>query len=464
MNAPSRQPLWWEGASSSPRPALGSDLDVDVCIVGGGFSGLWTARELLRRDPSLRVAVVEARTCGFGASGRNGGWASALFPAPAEHVLDLVGAAGERHLTATLRAAVGDLGAALAHDGVDAHFRHGGTITFATTDAQRHRLRLEVEAAHQRGDKDSDIAWLSASELAERHGQVAGQEGGIFDAHCAAIHPFLAVTGLADAVERSGAQIFENSPVTRITPARGHRRAAAVTVAGTVRADIVVRATEGFSTQFTSARRDLVPLYSLMVATEPQSEEFWAAHGLAQGETFADGRHLIIYGQRTLDNRLAFGGRGAPYHFGSAVEPRFDHSPTVTNLLGESLRQLFPTLSGELTHSWGGPLAMPRNHLPFVTLDHERGLAALGGYTGDGVVMRYLAGRSLAALIAGDADDVLDVQRLAFVQRPPQKWEVEPVRWLGINMGLWLATRADAREQATGSPAPYDRWLERLLG
>ena len=464
MNAPSRQPLWWDGALSLPRPALAGDLDVDVCIVGGGFSGLWTARELLRRNSSLRVAILEARTCGFGASGRNGGWASALFPASAALVLDLVGFDGERHLTATLRAAVGDLGDALAHDGIDAHFRHGGTITFATTDAQRERLRAEVEAAHERGDDDGDITWLSATELAQSHGHVDGQRGGIFDAHCAAIHPYLAATGLADAVERAGGQIFENSPVTRIVPAHGSRRAAAITVAGTVRADIVVRATEGFSTQFTGARRDVVPVYSLMVATEPQSDEFWSTHGLATGETFADGRHLIIYGQRTRDNRLAFGGRGAPYHFGSSVEPRFDNSVRVTSLLGDALRQLFPTLAGELTHSWGGPLALPRNHLPFVTLDHRRGLAALGGYTGDGVVMSYLAARSLAALIAGDADEISDVERLLFVQRPPRKWEIEPLRWLGINTGLWLAGRADAREHATGSPAPYDRWLERLLG
>jgi glycine/D-amino acid oxidase-like deaminating enzyme len=300
--------------------------------------------------------------------------------------------------------------------------------------------------------------------MRREHGDVAGSRGGLFDAHCASLHPYFAVSGLARAAHNVGAQIFENSPVTAILPAGRSRRAAAVTTTGTVRADFVIRATEGFTTSFPQARRDVVPLYSLMVASEPQSDEFWARHGLHRGETFADGRHLIIYGQRTIDNRLAFGGRGAPYHFGSSVEPRFETSVAMAELLGASLRQLFPDLHGDITHQWGGPLAMPRSHLPFVICDHQSGLAALGGYTGDGVVLSYLAGRSLAALIAGDRDESDDVRRLVFVQRPARRWEPEPLRWLGINAGLWLANRADVAEQRRGSPSPYDRWLARLLG
>ena len=156
-----------------------------------------------------------------------------------------------------------------------------------------------------------------------------------------------------------------------------------------------------------------------MIATEPQSEPSGTRLDSPRYETFADDRHLIIYGQRTSDGRIAFGGRGAPYHFGSTVEPRFDESPKVFALLEATLRELFPSLEGEIAFRWGGPLAMARDQSPSVVVDHVSGLASAGGYTGDGVVMSYVAANALADLIV-DPDAQTDVHPTPLRPAPKQ--------------------------------------------
>jgi glycine/D-amino acid oxidase-like deaminating enzyme len=200
-----------------------------------------------------------------------------------------------------------------------------------------------------------------------------------------------------------------------------------------------------------------------MIATEPQSASFWSAVGLREFETFADDRHLIIYGQRTADGRLAFGGRGAPYHFGSTVEERFDENPKVFSLLESTLRELFPSLEGDVTHRWGGPLALPRDHSPSVRVDYATGLASAGGYTGDGVVLSYVAGTTVADLIATPGVET-SLTSLPFVQHHSKRWEFEPFRWAGINVGLGLAAWADRVERRKGHLSRASGALDRLLG
>jgi glycine/D-amino acid oxidase-like deaminating enzyme len=239
-------------------------------------------------------------------------------------------------------------------------------------------------------------------------------------------------------------------------------RAEAVSVGASVHADVIVRATEAFTPLLSGQRRAVAPLFSLMIATEPQSPEFWSRAGFSRGETFADDRHMIIYGQRTRDDRIAFGGRGAPYHFASAVEPRFDQSPRVFSLLDQTVRDLFPHLEGAVTHRWGGPLAMPRDLSPTVEVNLETGLASAGGYTGDGVVMSYVAGRALADLITAPGTET-DLTVLPFVHHRGRKWEFEPARWLGINVGLALGAWADRVEETTGHVSRAGALLGRLL-
>lgn len=455
--------LWWSQLTSpvTPRRSLDAHIDVDVCIVGGGYTGLWTARELKRRDPSLRIAVVEKTVCGFGASGRNGGWVSALFPVSDEQISRNFGTELCSHQRTMLQRSVQNLGGSLKADGIDANFRRGGTLTFARSEVQASRLQSAVQSAHESGVSADDLMWLNKEQARER-GHLHGSLGATYSPHCARVHPAKLVQGLSDVCEALGVQIFENSTVTRIVPRNRRHQPEVITPQGSIHAEFVIRATEGFSSTFSGERRTVAPIYSLMIASEPQSDEFWNEVGFSKYETFADDRHLIIYGQRTDDNRIAFGGRGSPYHFGSTIEERFDSNQKVFSDLGKTLRELFPTLSGEITHQWGGPLGMPRDLMPSVALDYGTGIGSAGGYTGDGVTLSYVAGNALADLITMPTI-ATDFTRLPFVQHHSKKWEVEPFRWLGVNAGLALAKRADHVENRKGRVSKASSLLGRLL-
>ena len=460
---PSPPSLWWSQIdATSPRPSLRGDVDVDVAIVGGGYTGLWTARELLRRDPHLRVCVLEAEVCGFGASGRNGGWVSALFPAPASSVIERVGLDNYTRQRHVLQDAVSQLGAAARADGIDCDFTQGGTLSFARTALQEARAHDYVREARAHGVGNADLRWLDADEVRSL-GWLEGARGATYSPHCARIHPARLVRGLADAVERHGGLVYENSRVTRVVPASATRRAQVLSAHATVRADYVVRATEGFTPALSGQRRSVAPLYSLMIATAPLAATWWREYGFDQFPTFNDERHLLIYGQRTADGRIAFGGRGSPYHFASTVEPRYDHHKGVFAHLHASLRELFPTLDAPITHRWGGPLAMPRDKFPSVQVDHRTGLASAGGYTGDGVTLSYVCANALADLIVAP-DAVTAYSSLPFVQTPPRRWEIEPLRWLGINAGIALATYADHHERRDGTSSRASGVLARLMG
>ncbi len=429
--------------------------------MGGGFTGLWTARELKRRDPSLRVAVLEKSVCGFGASGRNGGWASALYPLGDDAVIARHGRAAFDHLRLELQGAVRSLGASIAADGIDAHFIQGGSLTFARSDVQAKRLRDGVAAAAEHGYDPDDLTWLDEGAARER-GNVSNSLGATYTPHCARLHPARLVRGLAEVDERLGVDIYENTTVTRIVGGHDGTLAEVITAHASVHARFVVRATEGFTSTLPGERRSVAPIYSLMIATEPQPASFWDEVGFRDYETFADDRHLIIYGQRTNDDRVAFGGRGAPYHFASTVEERFDLNPKVFTLLDSTLRELFPSLSGDVSHRWGGPLAMPRDLSPSVLVDYPTGLASAGGYTGDGVVMSYLAANCLADLISAPGAET-SFTTLPFVQHRSKRWEVEPLRWMGINVGLGLAAWADRVERRKNQESRASHWLDRLF-
>jgi glycine/D-amino acid oxidase-like deaminating enzyme len=206
----------------------------------------------------------------------------------------------------------------------------------------------------------------------------------------------------------------------------------------------------------------VAPVYSLMIATAPLPDAVWQEIGLADRPTFGDLRHLIIYGQRTADGRLAFGGRGAPYHLGSAVRPSFDRAPAVFAALRHTLAELFPVLGDvPVTHSWGGPIGIPRDWCASVGVDAATGLAWAGGYVGDGVATTNLAGRTLADLITGRKTEIT---RLPWVGHRSPRWEPEPLRWLGMNAGLQAMSYADKREVRTGRPSRAAAFMGRFLG
>ena len=454
--------LWWDAIPGpSPRPSLPGNLAVDVCIVGAGFTGLWTAYALAGADPSLRIAVVEKEVAGYGASGRNGGWCSALFATSDAALARLYGIDAMRAMRRAMQATVDIVGATAHAEGIDCHFAKGGTVDAARTDVQRTRALAEIAEARSFGFGEDDLRWLDRSEAEAMIG-MEGMLGATFTPHCAAIQPALLACGLAEAVERRGVRIYEHTEVIDIVPGGPGRCPIVRSTAGAVSADVVVRALEAWTPTLPRTARALVPVYSLMVATEPLSDEFWDAAGLRGRATFTDYRHMIIYGQRTADGRIAFGGRGAPYHFGSAVRPSYDGTPSVHRLLRQTLVELFPTLgSARFTHAWGGPLGIPRDWHSSVGLDRSGGIAWAGGYVGDGVATTNLAGRTLADLITG-ADTELTA--LPWVNHRSPDWEPEPLRWLGVNAGLLAMKLADHTEGSKGRPSRLATRMERLLG
>jgi glycine/D-amino acid oxidase-like deaminating enzyme len=449
--------LWLDTVPGTLTPGvrLDGDVDVDVAIAGAGYTGLWTAYYLSRAEPGLRIAVCEREIAGFGASGRNGGWCSALFPASLGKLARMAGRDAAIAMGRAMQETVDEVAAAAAAEGIDCHWAKGGTVMLARSPAQLDRATAEVAEAREFGFGSADLRLLTAA-AAREYAAATGVLGGTYTPHCAAIHPGRLVRGLAEAVLRRGVTVYERTPVTQILPGR------LVTPSGTVRARHVIRATEGFTAQLPGERRTVVPVYSLMIATQPLPESAWAQIGLADRPTFGDLRHLIIYGQRTQDGRFAFGGRGAPYHLGSAIRPSFDRAPAVFTALRQTLAELFPALAdATVTHAWGGPIGVPRDWCASVGLDRSTGVGWAGGYVGDGVATTNLAGRTLADLVLGNDSGIT---RLPWVGHRSPRWEAEPLRWLGVNAGLQVMSWADRQEARTGRASKAAEFVGRYLG
>ena len=439
-------------AAGDPLPG---DTEADVAIVGAGFTGLWTAYYLAKRDPGLRIVVCEREIAGFGASGRNGGWCSALFPASLGKLARLANRDAAIAMQRAMQETVDEVGRVAAAEGIDCHWAKGGTVMLARSPAQLERAKAEVDEAREFGFGEADLRVLDAAS-ASAMTNATEVLGGTFTPHCAAIHPARLVRGLAESVREAGVSLYERTPVLEIAPGR------VVTRLGTVRARYVVRATEGYTPELTGMRRVVAPVYSLMIATEPLPPAVWDEIGLAGRPTFGDLRHLIIYGQRTADGRLAFGGRGAPYHLGSSVRPSYDQVPAVFAALRRTLAELFPVLGDvPVTHHWGGPLGIARDWCASVGLDPGTGLGWAGGYVGDGVATTNLAGRTLADLITGARSELT---RLPWVGHRSPDWEPEPLRWLGLNAGLQVMGLADREEARTGRPSKVAGFMGRFLG
>ena len=448
----SHPPVW--GSSATTRAALPGDRDADVAIIGGGYTGLWTAYYLITADPTLRVTILESEYVGFGASGRNGGWCSAIFPISLDRVTHYSNRQSAINLQQAMNDTVDEIGAVVRREAIDCDFAHEGFVSLARTPAQLSRVDGARAAAARYGFLDQ-WSTLGADE-ARKIVNATGVLGGTFTEHCALVHPGKLVRGLAALVEGLGVTIYEGTRVHAITAGQVE------TNRGRVRAAHIVRATEAFTPELPGQRRTLAPLYSLVLATEPLPIDIRDSLNLNHRVAFNDMRNLRIYAQATADGRVVFGGRGAPYHFGSKVSARFDTNSKIHQKIHHTLLDFFPTMAAtQVTHRWGGPLGVPRDWHPSVGLDRRTGLAWAGPYVGDGVATSNLAGRVLRNLIL-ERDE--PVNQLPIVNHHSRKWEPEPLRWLGVNVGLQAAALGDLEERVTKKPSKVSHLLEALTG
>ncbi|MEW1835492.1 FAD-dependent oxidoreductase [Microbacterium sp. NPDC079995] len=441
---------WWRDHGSIPaRAPLPGDLDVDVAIVGAGYTGLWTAYYLAERRPELRIAVLERRFAGFGASGRNGGWLTNSVTGGRERYGRDGGIRQQRAMNDT----VDEVIRVATAEGIDADIRKGGELTVARSAAQL--ARLDTLFTAESAWPGTDVERWDAARTAE-HVRVAGTLGAVWHPHCARIHPVKLLAGLAAAVERRGVTIFEDTAVAEILPGR------AVTDRGVVRASAVIRATEGFTTDLRGEHRTWLPMNSSMIVTAPLPEAAWERIGWTDAATLGDAAHVYMYAQRTADGRIAFGGRGVPYRYGSRIDTDGATPGRTVASLTELLRRFFPAASDvPVEDAWSGVLGVPRDWAATVGFDRAAGVGWAGGYVGTGVATTNLAGRTLADLVLGEDSDLVS---LPWVGHRARRWEPEPLRWLAVH-GIYGAYRfADAREDRGGGTSPVARIADLIAG
>ena len=451
--------FWLEtcGDDLTPRPSLDGSTEADVAILGAGYTGLWTAYYLLRQQPSLRVVILEREIAGFGASGRNGAWCAPGLNISLSRLERLHGREAARRTYAAVADAVDEVGRVALQEGMDIEWRRGGELIVARGPHETPALAASLRELQTFGLADG-AELLDAPALDARI-RVRRGAAALFTPDAAAFHPARLARGLARVVERMGATIFER---TEVTDYREGRRPLLSTARGEVRARVAVLAGEAFLTQLPRLHRALIPIWSLIVLTEPLPDSVWAEIGWSGHELIGSPRQTVVYLSRTADGRILFGGRGAPYRFGSPIRDEYDHHEPTHDLLRAAACDWFPQLrDARFTHAWGGPVGVPRDWHPTIAYDERSGIATARGYVGHGVAPSNLAGRTLAELITGERSERTE---LPLVGHRSPNWEPEPLRWLGVRFAQAALERVDRTAERTGRP-PSGRsigeWLAR---
>lgn len=431
-----------------PRSRLEDDAHAEVTIVGAGFTGLWTAYWLKKQSPSTSVIVLEKDRVGFGASGRNGGWITGKTVGVREV---LAKSAGNRDdvlaMERRCHEAVFEIADVFEEAGIDIDAARGGWMQIARTDSELQRLRNHIDTDRDWGLTEDEVRLLSQDEAKERI-NVPGVKGAMYSPFNVRANPAKMSYGLAHLCEELGVKIYENSAVTQI------REGVCRTERGSVTSSMVVLATEAYTAEMPGLKRSLLPMFSSMVVTEPLSEEAWADIGWQNAESMSGAQHMYFYSQRTADGRIALGGRGDPYRWGSRFDRNGTLDPRTQRQLMDTVQGLFPHIPMEFAHAWCGVLGVPRDWSPFVDVQHGKRLVRVGGYVGQGVTASYVAGLTVADLL--NRNDT-QLARSPWVRTPPRQWEPEPVRWIGskaIHQLLSLADRMEHSRGGTRTAAP----------
>ena len=441
-NAIVNQSLWRGVEQISARESLSSNKTFDVAIIGGGFSGLWSAYHLKQLQPSLSIAIFEQKYVGFGASGRNGGWASAEYPTSSSRLIKEHGLQVYQNLRKCLIESIDEIGQIAKTNNWQIDYAKGGSLVFATNPAQLARISDAIDSEHNFLNSDESKNLLNIKNVL----------GGLFTPHCAALNPFKLTRALAEYLERMGVKIFENSKVDEI-----HEKK--IQVNGfDVSCQIIIRATEAFTPR-KWIKNQQIPIYSLMVATEPLNADQLIQVGNLQRATFQEACHLITYAQITGDNRLAIGGRGVRYKLFSRLSERSEIDNRLHSALERRAIRWFPHLEGiNFQYRWGGPIALTRRWQSYLNFNQSTGHAAIGGYVGDGVTLSYLAGKTLAQKINN-----IETLNLPFVDQKIGRWEPEPIRYLAVNAGFKATVVADIEEKITNRPSLIANLVDPLI-
>lgn len=420
-----------------PRAPLPGGHEADVCIVGAGFTGLWTSYYLKRQQPDLRIVLLEKEFAGFGASGRNGGWLSSELAVSRQAYSTTHGRQPVVDLMRAMRSAVDEVIAVAEAESIEADIVKDGLIHVARNRAQTERLHQDLADERDWGAGPGDFVLLDRDELDQRI-VVDGARAALFSPHCARVQPAKLVQGLAAVVERMGVRIYEQTTVREITPGAAHSDR------GIVRAPIVLRCLEGFTASIKGERRNWLPMNSSMIVTEPLPVDVRAQIGWSGAELLGDFAHGYMYAQRTADDRIALGGRGIPYRYGSRTDRRGVTQEATVTALTNLLHDMFPAARGvPVAQAWCGVLGVPRDWSATVDLDPATGLGTAGGYVGSGLTTTNLAGRTLADLVLRQDTDLT---RLPWVGHRVRAWEPEPLRWMGVQAMYTLYRAADRRE------------------
>lgn len=442
---------FWLENGYTPGAPLDGDRSVDVAIIGGGFTGLWTAYFLKRADPGLRIAVVEREVVGYGASGRNGGFAMTLLNRGLHDMVHAFGDGAARDAHRAAAASVDGIGAFTREHAVDCHYEKNGLLCVASDPSQIPRIEAEYRTAERlglSGFRFLDRAAVQASVHSPTY------ECGVREETCAILDPARLVRGQRRVAAGLGVEIFEQSPVEDVR-AEG-RRVTIRTPRGVLRADQAVLATNAYSVHFPAIQRYVVPIYSYIVLTEPLTAAQWDEIGWSGREGLEDRRTYLHYYRPTHDGRILFGGEDAPYFYGSSIGSQHDRNPEVFARLKEDLRRTFPSLAGvRFTHEWGGPVGLTVRFVPtFGTL--EGGRIHYGfGYCGHGVGPTHLGGQILADLVLGRRTERTD---LCFVRTTALPFPPEPLRYLGVTASRLALLRQDREQRPKQDP-----WIVRMM-
>ncbi len=442
---------WWQEdvGDPAPMPALDEDVDADVAIVGGGYTGMWTAWFVRQLEPQARVVVVEAERCGAGPSGRNGGFVNEMWFSLAT-LRRRFGDAAALEVARAARDAVEGVGRWCRQQGIDAWFRRGGYLQVSTAPAHDRTWQGSVDVCRQLGASDACLP-LSPPEVRARCASPLFR-GGAFYPGAATVHPARLALGLRSKLAEKGVRLFEGTRAQR--PRRDGRGLVLETSGARIRAGSVILAAGSALAGQPELRRRLTVTSSHMVITEPVPDVLEEL-GWTGGECITDSRAMVHYFRTTRDHRIAFGWGGGRVVPGARLNGRAEIDADVVAAVERHLVRFFPALAERrIDHAWGGPIDVSPTHLPVIgSLDGGRVHYAFG-YTGNGVGPSHLAGRILASLALELGDSPT---RLAIVNPPPVRVPPEPLRYAGGTLVRRALLRREALEEQGKKPGLLTR-------